>query len=204
VLIRREGKWIHRSIEDPASNVLHKAMVYSPTSGNAGILTAGGTRAILKLWEKGAEPEIVWEADFGGKFSRMREMEAVATHDQGVVAGGQVEILRFEAGTEPRGGTKIASLEDKLCRFLTVGDIDGDGRKEMVDADSRGFEHAAILVDLDGDKTDELYVANDMGGEVNRYVWREGSVHKTTIHKYPEELSYLTWNINAAPVELIP
>jgi len=346
VLIRREGKWIHRSIEDPASNVLHKAMAYSPMPGEAGILTAGGTRAILKLWKKGAEPEIIWEADFGGDFSRMREMEAgdlfgdgssaiaVATHDQGVVAvvrpngaggylaeeldreadtivheieigdldgdgvqeiyatpslpnkldgtpqagqvvryipakmegrvvvadlgsrhakeilvsdvdgdgrdelyvsveavaGGQVEILRFDAGTEPRGGMKIASLEDRLCRFLTTGDIDGDGRKEMVaashksgiwllragenphgawsmeliDADSQGFEHAAILADLDGDTIDELYVANDRGHEVNRYVWREGTVYKTTIHEYPAELSYLTWNITAAPVDLIP
>jgi hypothetical protein len=42
--------------------------------------------------------------------------------------------------------------------------------------DSSGFEHAAVLADLDEDRRDELYVASDDQHEVRRYVWiRAGS-----------------------------
>jgi hypothetical protein len=337
--------WSYTSISDPDSNVFHKAMVYEPRPGDAGILTAGGTNAFLKLWRPGRDPEVLWTADFGGKFSRMRDVEvadiygdgvpalAVATHDQGVVAvvkptdlgwevteidsepntfvheievgdlngdgvveiyatpsrpnkldgteqpgsvvryvpaigegrvevadlgsrhakeilvddvdgdgidelyvsveavaGGRVEIRRYDADTDPAAGSLVATIEDRLCRFLTAGDIDGDGRKEMVaaahksglwlltpgtdphepwsissiDRDSSGFEHAAILTDLDGDAIDELYVANDDAGEIDRYVWRSGSPVKETLYTHPEGLSGFTWNIMPVPVELIP
>ena len=337
--------WSYTSISDPDSNVFHKAMAYEPRPGQAGILTAGGTGAFLKLWRPGEEPEVVWAADFGGKFSRMRDVEvadiygdgvpalAVATHDQGVVAvvkpagdgwevveldaepdtfvheievgdldgdgvveiyatpslpnkldgteqpgsvvryvpargegrtevadlgsrhakeilvddvdgdgtdelyvaveavaGGRVEIRRYDADTDPAAGFLIASLEDKLCRFLTAGDVDGDGRKEMVaaahksglwllspgddprstwsmssiDRDSSGFEHASILADLDGDGADELYVANDDAGRVDRYVWQAGAPVKETLYTHPEGLSGFTWNLMPVPVELIP
>jgi hypothetical protein len=338
--------WNHRTVSDPASNVFHKAMVYRPRPGNPGILTAAGSAALLKLWRAGGEAEVLWEKDFGGKFSRMRDVEvadifgdavpalAVATHDQGVVAivrpqeaggwrvdeidsepntfvheievgdlngdgvieiyatpslpnkidgtpqpgsvvrytpaagegrtvvadlgdrhakeilvgdvdgdgtdelyvsveavsGGRVEIQRFDADTPPDAGIIIASLEDKLCRFLTAGDVDGDGVKEMVaaahtsglwllkpgadpraawsitsiDRLSSGFEHASILTDLDEDGIDELYVANDDHGDVNRYVWQDGQPVKETLFTYPEGLSGFTWNIMPVPVELVP
>jgi hypothetical protein len=315
-ILTNDGRaWQYRTISDPESNVFHKAMAYEPRPGEAGVLTAGGSKAVLKLWYEGGEAATVWEEDFGGKFSRMRDVEiadlmgdgvpmlAVATHDQGVVAivrptsqgyevqrideepdtfvheievgdldgdgtlevyatpslpnkldgspqpgfvtryvpakgegrvvvadlgdrhakeilvgdvdgdgtdelyvsveavaGGQVEITRFDAGTDPTGGAVIATLPDKLCRFLTAGDIDGDGRQEMVaaahksgvwllrpgadphatwdktliDANSSGFEHAAVFADLDEDGVDELYVANDDRGEIDRYIWVDG------------------------------
>ncbi len=337
--------WSYTAISDADSNVFHKAMVYEPRPGEAGILTAGGSGAFLKLWRNGVEPEKLWQADFGGRFSRMRDVEiadifgdgtptlAVATHDQGVVAvvrpsgdgwevveidgepntfvheievgdlngdgvveiyatpslpnkldgseqpgsvvryvpaagegrvevadlgdrhakeilvddvdgdgtdelyvaieavaGGRVEIRRYDAGTDPAGGMLVASLEDKLCRFLTTGDIDGDGRKEMVaaahksglwllrpgddprsawsitsiDRNSGGFEHAAILTDLDDDGVDELYVANDDAGEINRYRWQDGHPVKETLYTHPEGLSGFTWNIMPVPVDLVP
>jgi hypothetical protein len=336
--------WSYNPVSDPDSNVFHKAMVYEPRPGEAGILTAGGTGAYLKLWIDGA-PQILWHDDFGGKHSRMRDVEiadvfgdgtpalAVATHDQGVVAvvkpsgdgweaveidsepntfvheievgdldgdgvteiyatpslpnkldgtpqpgwvvryvpaigegrvevaelgdrhakeilvedvdgdgtdelyvaveavaGGRVEIRRYDADTDPAEGLLVASLEDKLCRFLTAGDVDGDGRKEMVaaahksglwlltpgddprggwsitsiDRNSSGFEHAAILADLDENGVDELYVANDDGGEINRYVWMNSSPVKETLYTHPEGLSGFTWNIMPVPVELVP
>jgi len=346
-ILTNDGQaWHYRAISDPNSNVFHKAMVYEPRPGEAGVLTAGGTRAILKLWRKGEPPAVIWEKNFGGKYSRMREIEvadlfgdgsaalAVVTHDQGVVAtvrpmadgsyqvteldqqpetfvhevevgdldgngvlevyatpsppnkldgtpqpgevtryvpatgegrtvvadlgdrhakeilvedvdgdgtdelyvsieavsGGRVAITRFDAGTDPAGGAVIATLDDKLCRFLTAGDVDGDGRLEMVaaahksglwllrpgadpraewtktsiDANSSGFEHAAILADLDENGIDELYVANDDDGEVNRYLWVDGEPLKETLYKYPAGLSGFTWNITAAPVDLLP
>jgi hypothetical protein len=347
ILTRAGGSWHYKAIEDPDSNVFHKAMVFEPAQGEAGILTFGGTGAFLKLWRPNQEPVVLWHKDFGGKFSRMRDGEvgdilgdgvpsvAVATHDQGVVAvvrpdgsgswdvqeldekpdtfvheielgdlngdgaleiyatpsarnvldgtpqpgevvcyilgaqraeierklvadlgdrhakeilvadmdqdgvdelyvsveavsGGEVEIQRYDWDTDPTAGTVIATLPDALCRFLTVGDVDGDGHPEMiaathkkglyllkasetgewlvtlVDSDSSGFEHAAILTDLDEDGIDELYVASDKHGEVRRYVWDGGESHREVIFSHGEGLSGFTWNIMPAPLELLP
>ena len=346
ILTNDGSGWSWRALSDPDSNVFHKAMVYGPAPGEQAILTAGGTKAALKLWRSQSESMTLWEKDFGGKFSRMRDVEvadvygdgratlAVATHDQGVVAtvrpagdgtyevteldaepntfvheievgdlngdgvieiyatpslpnkldgtpqpgsvvryvpaieegrvvvadlgdrhakeilvddvdgdgtdelyvaveavaGGRVEIIRFDAGTDPTGGTVITTLDDKLCRFLTAGDVDGDGNKEMVaaahksglwllkpgadpsgrwsktsiDRESSGFEHAALLTDLDGDGIDELYVANDDDGEINRYVWIDGEPMKEILYAHPEGLSGFTWNIMPAPVGVLP
>ncbi len=137
------------------------------------------------------------------------------------VAGGRVEILRFDADTDPSEGMLIASLDDNLTRFLTAGDIDGDGVKEMVAAANKsglwllkpatipgpsGRSHRstatraasstpAILTDLDGDGIDELYVANDDDGEINRYVWVDGEAQRELLYTHPEGLSGFTWNI---------
>ncbi len=339
ILTRKEGKWHHRTLEDPDNNVIHKAMAY----GSEGLLTFGGSKAVVKLWRPNGTRELLWEADFGGQVSRMRDAEvgniygdgkaaiAIATHDQGVVAvlrpeaaggfrveeldrqpdsvvheielgdmngdgvleiyatptapnkldgtsqagkvvryvpargpgrtvvadlgdrhakeilladmdgdgrdelyvsveavsGGRVEILRYLANTPPTEGELVVTIEDTLCRFLTVGDVDGDGKKEMVaaasksglwllrphkgpwekeliDAGSSGFEHASILLDLDGDGRDELYVASDNQKEVRRYDWtRKGWRHETLL-KYEDKLSRFTWNIMAVPTALLP
>jgi len=345
-LVRRGGQWEYRTMRDEGSNVFHKVMEYSGSGGEKGLLTFGGTAAIVKLWPKGADPQVLWEADFGGKFSRMRDGEvadlygtgtpaiAVATHDQGVVAtlrpdgsggwavseldreartivhevetgdldgdgtleiyatpslpnkldgtpqpghvvryvpardegrvvvadlgdrhakeilvadvdgdgrdelyaaveavsGGRVEIRRYDADTAPDKGVLIASLDDKLCRCLTPGDVDGDGRREIVattskkglwllrpspaagdawgvesiDRESSGFEHAAMLADLDGDGTDELYVASDDQGEIRRYRWKGGQPQREALYVYPQKLSGFTWNVTAVDASLVP
>ena len=59
--------------------------------------------------------------------------------------------------------------------------------------------------DLDGNGKDELYVANDSGGEVNQYTWKaDGTTDKVQIYAHPEGLSGFTWNIMSVPVDLIP
>ena len=346
-ILTNDGEaWSYRALSDPDSNVFHKAMVFAPAGSEPAILTAGGTRAMVKLWFADGSSRTLWEQDFGGKFSRMRDLEAadingdghtdiaVVTHDQGVVAvlygdgaggfeaveldaepntfvhevevgdvdgdgvlevyatpslpnkldgtpqpgyvtryvpaagegrvivadlgdrhakeilvedvdgdgtdelyvaveavaGGRVQILRYDAGTDPAEGLLIATLDDTLTRFLTAGDVDGDGVKEMVaaasksglwllrpgddpraewsissiDRNSGGFEHAAILTDLDGDGIDELYVANDDAGEINRYVWVDGTPQRELLYTHPDGLSGFTWNIMPAPTALIP
>ncbi|MEM6705497.1 MAG: VCBS repeat-containing protein [Acidobacteriota bacterium] len=341
ILERKGGEWLPRVIEDSDSDVFHKAMAY----GDEGILTFGGRKAMVKLWRPDGTTEVLWEADFGGKNSRMREGEiadvygdganaiAVATHDQGVVSvirpqedgysveqidqqtdifvheievgdlngdgaieiyatpsefnkldgsdqagavtryvpaqgegrtvvadlggrhakeilvddvdgdgrdelyvaveavsGGQVEIRRYDADTDPADENIIATVDDKLMRFLTAGDVDGDGKKEMVaaaskaglwllrpaddpsgpwdseliDADSGGFEHASILLDLDSDGRDELYVASDQHDEVSRYIYTPQGWDKQLLILNLDNLSRFTFNINAAPVELLP
>jgi hypothetical protein len=357
-LVQEGGKWRAELLEDPESNVFHKAMAYPGNEGSIQLLTAAGSAATLKLWHKGSgglEATTLWKKDFGGKFSRMRDVEvadlygdgkaalAVATHDQGVVAilrpDGQggfeveeidhepnifvheieigdldgdgvlevyatpsepnrldgtpqagvvvryvpakgegravvadlgdrhakeilvadvdgdgrdelyvavegkvdaktkaldkgVEILRYDAGTDPREGVVVAAIRDRLNRFLTAGDFDGDGKKELVaaafhsglwlmrpgedprarfkissiDRDSGGFEHAAIAGDLDGDGRDELYVASDNHNEVRRYVWDDnrGKLAREVIYKRSGAGSVFTWNIMLVPAELAP
>ena len=348
ILTYGSGQWATETIEDPQSNVFHKAMVLNPRGQSAGILTLGGSGAHVKLWrrEGGAlQPTSLWHAEFGGKFDRMRDAEvadlygdgtpaiAVATHDQGVVAvlrqrvnkwrvrrvdekkdtfvheieigdldedgvlevyatpsepnkldaeaqHGEVvryvpktkegrtvvadlgkrhakeiyvgdvdgdgtdelyvavealttgrganlqivepvEIRRYDAGTAPDAKVVIATIPDRLCRFLTVGDVDGDGKKEMVaasfskglwllrpgkdpksewgiesiDRNSGGFEHAALLTDLDEDGTDELYVAADTQGELRRYKWVRGRPKREVILRRDIPMARMTWNI---------
>ncbi|KPK53223.1 MAG: hypothetical protein AMJ63_07110 [Myxococcales bacterium SG8_38_1] len=356
ILTQEAGAWKTETVEDPQSNVFHKAMVLAPRGQAPGILTLGGSGAYVKLWRRNGaklEPNTLWHAEFGGKFNRMRDAEvadlygdgaptiAVATHDQGVVAvlrqrvnkwkveridakpdtfvheieigdldkdgtlevyatpsepnkldaeaqrgevvryvpktkqgptvvadlGNRhakeiyvgdvdgdgtdelyvavealtkgrgsnleivepVEIRRYDADTAPDAKVIIATIPDRLCRFLTVGDVDGDGKKEMVaasfskglwllrpgkdpksewgvesvDRDSGGFEHAALLTDLDGDGTDELYVAADVQGELRRYVWVRGRPKREVIHKRDIPMSRMTWNIMPVPVETL-
>ena len=353
-LYREGGQWKTSVLEDPDSDVFHKAMAYDAGDGPR-LLTLGGSRAVLKSWEPtdaGLKATVLWEKDFGGKFSRMRDAEiadwkgdgtisiAVATHDKGVVAvvhptgdgyeveqldekenifvheievgdlngdgvieiyatpsepnkldgrpqegevvrylpGGErtvvadlgerhakeilvadvdgdgrdelyvsvegevegkgsskrikspVEIRRYEADTPADQGVVIAVIQDSLSRFLTVGDIDGDGKNEMIaaafssglwllrpgadpnakwkaeliDRDSAGFEHAAILTDLDGDGIVELYVASDRHKEVRRYVWDGRRMKREVIYERPDDRPIFTWNLMPIPVELIP
>ena len=353
-LHRSGGEWRSTALEDEESNVFHKAMAYEDGEGTR-LLTAGGTGAILKLWSlegSALEGESIWEKDFGGNFSRMRDMEvgdlygdgeasiAVATHDQGVVAvlrpgpdgfsvaeldsqpdtfvheieigdvnadgtlevyatpsepnrleaghmqsgeivryvpaAGEgrtvvaslperhakeilvedvdgdgtdelyvsfeghlgeskelvhpVEIRRYDADTPADAGFPVATIDDRLCRFLTAGDVDGDGKLELVvaaytsglwllrpgedpraewqieqiDKKSGGFEHASILADLDGDGLDELYVASDKDREVRRYVWKDGKPEREVIWKRPGDDRPITWNVMPIPRSLIP
>jgi hypothetical protein len=352
-VFEQNGSWQSRALEDEDGRVFHKAMVID-AGGQPGILTlAGGAEkgpGFLKLWTKqrdSLQAKVLWEANFGGRFSRMRDAEvadlfgtgkqdiAVATHDQGVVAivragtneiveldrkpntfvheievgdvdgdgapevyatpsepnrldgtpqkgevvryvpktkqravvadlgmrhakeilvsdidgdGRQelyvaveghmegdtlvegVEVRRYEAGTKPTDGKTIARLDDRLMRFLTAGDLDGDGKKELVassfsrgvwlyrpgadpngnwqgqliDSDSGGFEHATILTDLDADGRDELYVASDNHKEVRRYVWKDGNPVRTVIYRRPDARPVFTWNLMPVPLDLIP
>ncbi len=354
-LVRKDGKWEISALDDDESNVFHKAMSYEMPDGEKVLLSAAGTAATLKLWRMpGGAPksETIWQKDFGGKFSRMRDIEVadmygdgrntivVATHDEGVVAvvkptddgfeveeidreprtfvheieigdldgdgvpeayatpsepnrldGAEqsgivvryvpkkgegrvvvadlgnrhakeilvedvdgdgrdelyvivegvidkstkrltrpVEIRRYDADTDPASGVVVASIDDRLGRFLTAGDMDGDGKKEMVAAlyssglwmlrpgddpkgewqkeniDTRtgGFEHASILTDLDGDGRDELYVASDNDSEVRRYVMKDGKIEREVIYKRTNGNSVFTWNIMPVPVALAP
>jgi hypothetical protein len=349
VLTRRGGAWHARSYADPESNVFHKAFAWTPPGEAPALVTLGGSAAAVKLWRKGPEGlapvATLWQVDFGGKFSRMRDAEVadldgdgeselvVATHDQGVVAvlkarpgapaevveldrkadifvhevevgdvdgdgtpevyatpsepnrldgstqhgevvryvpgkgearkevadlgtrhakeilvadvdgdgrdelyvsveaaeGGSVEVRRYDADTDPKASRVIATLYDPMARFLTAGDLDGDGRSEMVvaakdsglwllrpgadprsawrseliDPQSKGFEHAALVTDLDGDGVAELYAASDDDKEVRRYAWDGQRLAREVIHKRSDPLPVLTWNLAPVPVDLV-
>ena len=128
------GGWTEERIEDADSNVFHKAISFQD-----GILTLSGEAAKIKHWTKregkwtGSE---IWSKDWGGQFSRMRDVEladldgdgsnelVVATHDMGVI------------GVGTRTGQSWAFQElgqkaDTIVHEIEIGDLDGDGKPEI-------------------------------------------------------------------------
>ncbi len=338
--------WRHGTLTDPESNVFHKLLEFCPRPGECGLLSVGGTAAVLKLWRPGKEPQVLWKADFGGRFSRLRDAEVadvlgdgvativVGTHDQGVVAlvrpdgaGGfsvreldrqpdtfvhEIEVGDLDGdgvleiyatpsrpnvldGTPQPGSivryvpargegrTVFADLGDRHAKEILVTDMDGDGKDELyasveavsggsveirryragharrrratrspssrtssaaasrrgtwtatagarswprprkrasgccapeapgspwqrdqIAGDSSGFEHAALLADLDEDGRDELYVASDEQHEVRRYAWREGTWTKDVLYRYEGGMPGFTWNLTTVRASLVP
>ena len=150
-------------------------------------------------------------------------------HFRNMPGEGDLEVRRYDAETDPAAGTTIATLSDPMARFLTAGDVEGDGAKEMVvaakdsglwllrpgadpkakwevsliDGKSKGFEHAALLTDLDRDGKDELYVASDDHKQINRYVWSGDGFDRETIYRRDSPLPIFTWNFAPVPVEVV-
>ena len=214
-----DGVWKVTTLDDPDSNVFHKAMAYQPPTGGPGILTLGGTAAALKLRRPGGQVETLWTEDFGGRFSRMRDAEvgdvygdgaptiAVATHDQGVVA-------TVRPGAKGWKVEKLDRQEKTFVHEIELGDLDGDGVLEIYATPSEpnrmdgtpqpgkvtryvpargegrqvaadlGSRHAKeILVDdVDGDGTDELYVAVE--GETEGTGRAAKLIHPVEIRRY--------------------
>ncbi len=127
-----EAGWSVTRIEDPDSNVFHEARFFAD-----GILTIGGTGAFLKHWTlaDGAWTAQTWlHRDFGGQFSRYRELEIgdvdhdgrdeiiLATHDAGVIT-----IFHPDTGE----AVELPGQPDTFVHEIEIGDIDGDGRLEF-------------------------------------------------------------------------
>jgi hypothetical protein len=143
------------------------------------------------------------------------------------VTGGRAEIRRYRAETPPDAGELVAALPDAMCRFLVAGDLDGDRRRELViaardsgvwlarprptlpwrlesiDRESGGFEHAALIADLDVNGRDELYVASDQHQELRRYEWVRGRQRREVIWRGAASEHVVTWSLGAAPRTLV-
>jgi hypothetical protein len=126
--------WKSESIEDPESNVFHKALPFED-----GILTIGANAAILKVWRRVDSTwvgETLWKTSFGGEQNRLRDIEfadvngdgkddlVIATHDQGVVA-----VLQEKNDTWV--ATELSRSPRTFVHEIEVGDVNGDGIKEF-------------------------------------------------------------------------
>jgi hypothetical protein len=189
-----------------------------------------GRKVVADLGKRHAKEIVVKDIDGDGKDELYVAVEALTegTRDNIKIVE-PVEIRRYDADTPADKGRVVASFQDRYCRFLTAGDVDGDGKKELVaaafrsgvwllrpasdpkqpwtveniEAQSSGFEHAALLTDLDEDGKDELYVAADDQGELRRYVWKDGKPVRETILKRDNPRETWTWNIMPVPSSLL-
>ena len=80
----------------------------------------------------------------------------------------------------------------------------GFWKMKSIDLHSGGFEHASLLVDLDHDGRDELYVASDKEKLVRRYTWDGTRLVGQVIHRRVEPTDVYTWNLMPVPIELVP
>jgi len=189
------------------------------TNGRRTVVADLGSRHAKEIW--------VGDVDGDGRDELYVAVEALAT---GGAIQEPVEIRRYDHDTPPDQGAVIARIEgERLMRFLTVGDLDGDGKREMVaagfsqglwllrpgrdpraewssesiDRNSGGFEHAALIADLDGNGTGELYVAADEQGEVRRYVWVNGRPRREVVLSGRVPRSLMTFNIMPIPASML-
>jgi hypothetical protein len=136
VLYKTDGAgWFQQIVEDPASNVFHKAIPWRD-----GILTIAAEKARLVFWKPEGDtytPTVLWEKSWCGRFNRLRDLEigdvdndgqdeiVLASHDSGVVA----------VGDENADGTwTFTELDQKPHTFvheIEIGDVDGDHKVEF-------------------------------------------------------------------------
>lgn len=203
VMRHLDGEYWPETIEDPDSNVFHKAIAWRD-----GILTIGAQKAMLKHWKiKDGEWQgaILWQKSWGGKFDRLRDLEigdvtgdgkenlVLATHDMGVVAVGSENADGGWSFLE----TPIEA--DTFVHEIEIGDVDGDGTKEFYatpsernKASGESQPGAVVRYDWEGDalvKSDvvrfteshakEILVTDiDGDGTDELYVVREGHTVK--------------------------
>jgi len=121
-------------------------------------------------------------------------------------------------GSGKFASTEVASVPDRQMRAIAAGDVNGDGKvdlvagamstglwlfeqdgtgwkKSQIDAASSGFEHPVHLADLDGDGQLEIYVASEDQHELRQYRWQNGAFVKTVIA--PLTPGDITWNITS-------
>jgi hypothetical protein len=162
---------------------------------------------------------LVADLEGDGAFELYAALEAEMGKDGAIVT--PVEIRRFDWKGGSFESRKVVDLDDRFCRFLTVGDVDRDGAKELIasafssgvwvieqaggnysktciDSETGGFEHAAYVADVDGESGLELYVADDTGGVIDRYVYDGKGYVKSVVNRRPVAGQAMVWNITDA------
>ena len=164
---------------------------------------------------------LVADVDGSGSPDLFAALEAEMTKEGGqqrIVDMVKIKRYHFDKGTFVE--SVIADLSDVFCRFLSAGDVNGDGSidivastfrsgiwvlkrnknswdKELIDDDSSGFEHATLIADLDKNGLSEIYVAADDQGVLRKYQWDGKQFKREEIISLAK--GTITFNVNALP-----
>jgi hypothetical protein len=178
------GKWSRTRLEDPDSNVFHKAIAYGD-----GILTIGAEGANLKLWKHADgtwSAETLWTRKWGGRFNRLRDVEigdvdadgkdeiVIATHDAGVVA----VVDPAESGGKPTV-VEMDETPDTFVHEIEIADIDGDKKLEFFatpsDRNVAGGSQAGgvVMYKFDGQKYVRSWVEHEEGTHAKEILARD-------------------------------
>jgi hypothetical protein len=163
--------WKATRLEDAESNVFHKAVLLP----DGQILTIGGERALLKRWRFAGgrwSGEKLWEGSWGGKFSRLRDIEigdvdgdgkdeyVIATHDAGVV-------VVYKPPVAAGGAPAVVELDrrpDTFVHEIEIGDIDGNG-----------------IADIVATPSERNRVGSSQPGQIVMFSWDGQSYQKTVV-----------------------
>lgn len=241
VVWQRENKWEPMEIDRQADTFVHeieigdldkngKLEIYAtPSKPNTVSGKDQGGKVLRYEWngETFSKSEVVSLETRHMKEILVTDLDMDGTQELYVVLEAEVdgltvkqpvEIQRFDLVDGKFVSQKVATLNDRFCRFLVAGDIDQDGKQELVaaafssgvwviepdgkgytstciDSKSGGFEHAAYIADLDGDGNSELYVADDRSGAVNQYLYVDGKFEPKTINRRVVASQAMVWNI---------
>ncbi len=177
-------------------------------------------RSEVAFWDESHAKEIlVSDQDGDGKdeLYAVREAHIIKDEEGNKKRETPVKIIQFSRDGAKWSESLVAELDDDQCRFLVSGDLDGDGKTDLlaagyksglwflkqkadgsyenvlIDAKSGGFEHASHVADLDGDGKVEIYVASDEQGQFRRYQWNGQGFDRKVIAKIPSK--HITWNL---------
>lgn len=178
------GAWARTRLEDPDSNVFHKAIAYGD-----GILTIGAEGANLKVWKHADgkwSAETLWTRKWGGRFNRLRDVEigdvdgdgkdeiVLATHDSGVVA----VVDPAEGGGKPTV-TEMDETPDTFVHEIEIADIDGDKQLEFFatpsDRNVAGGSQSGgvVMYKFDGTKYVRSWVEHEEGTHAKEILARD-------------------------------
>ncbi len=240
-----DGTWSFQEMDKTADIFVHEVEVgdlegdgkmefyVTPSERNksSGVSQPGGVARYQKTAKGYAGKKIVWWDESHAKEILVTDTDGDGKDELYVVKEGHVvkeggkkvlkdpvTLVRMDKVGKAWKETVVATIPgEKQTRFIVPGDVDGDGKIEIVAAgmdtgvhvlqpkgdgtfevqtieeNSGGFEHATHVADLDNDGKLEIYVAADKQRQLRRYVWNGTKFERTKIADLPRD--HITWNI---------